>query len=457
MKFAATKKLIKSELPYDLGHVLNHAKRVMGDPLMPCVEDAIRNIWKQHSRKLAQYGWAGQNGKARRARSLEYLTCKAFGSRVISVLLAYPKKGPKISWGKVQELAQSVNPRTNSGEYVQVVDMGKPEGGVRPISIFGKVTRANQSLARDLIIVRHGHSKYEYSRKGRGREKLISEIDNLNRNGGVRALGILDIKNCYPSIKREAVSKVISLSKAIIENTIFISDEVSLIMKDHSVSSHAVRAGLTQGSLSSVVVAGLVIEPCLDSVDVKFAASHIDDITTGHGSLAEAKAKLDTLTDVFEQKYPGSPLFLKYKKAFKIGERSDILGYWARPNPKLNGGGLRFSPSEKALRRLYMKVAIKLLQIPYDEWSQILEVMTYAWAASFQKWGGAPQGREFAQTVFGLMIEEKLWDPHDKVQQLIKIGASQKEVGETAAEFASSIIPECVLVNANGFCDALSK
>lgn len=358
---------------------------------------------------------------------------------------------------KVKELAQSVNPRINPDEYVYVVDMGKPEGGVRPICIFGKVTRANQSLTRDLIIVRHGHSQYEYARKGRGREMLISEINNSNRNGGVRALGILDIKNCYPSIRREAVSEVISLSKAIIENTIFISDEVSLIVNDHSVSYHAVHAGLSQGSLSSVVVAGLVIEPCLDVVDVKFAATHIDDITIGQKSLAEVQATLDTLTDVFEQKYPSSPLFLKYKRAFKIGERSDVLGYWPRPNPVQYGGGLRFSPSEKAIRRFYMKVVIELLQIPYNNWSQKLEDMTIAWAASFPNWGGVKKGQEFAQTVFTVMIEEKCWKLYKKVQNLIKSGVSQKIINVAAANYANSIVPECVLVDANGFCDALSK
>ena len=446
MKTTPTAMLKKAELPYDLGHTLDHARRVLGANFTTAVNSDLRTIVKANLRMLRRYGWAGRNGNIERARSLEYLLANAFGFRIMGVLHGYPKGKHELTWAEVKDLAAQANPRLLANEPAKVFGEPKPEGGVRSITTFGRVQRANQSMARDIIHVRHGQSKYEYARKGRGREALITDINNANRNGGVRALGTLDVKYFFPSINRAMVYEVLHVSKAMIDHTLFVHDHTHVHIYGDFISEHAVRAGLPQGALSSVIVAGKVIEPCLDKVPARFIGSNIDDVTIGDKSVGEVQALLDTLTAALEEQYPGSPLFLKFQHAFKIGSRADILGYWPRPNPVKYGGALRFSPSEKAIRRHYVKVATELLMLPIDEWPAKQERMAYAWAASFKNWGGMMGGREFAQTAFGDVLWPILFELHDPVQTDLKTINDPKAKRRYAAEVAHLLVPECVLV-----------
>ncbi|PZO86728.1 MAG: hypothetical protein DI623_15985 [Sphingomonas sanxanigenens] len=188
MKTAPIAMLPKSALPYDWGHTLNHAVRVMGSPIMPEVRQELRTIWKNVAKQLRRYGHAARFMSKERAEHLEYRLTACFGFRVISVLHSYPKSGEQITFEQVKKLANRTNPHFPSGEKVIVTSMPKADGGKRPIIIFERVARANQSMARDLIHMACGHSRFEYARKRRGREKLMQAINNANKNGGVRAL-----------------------------------------------------------------------------------------------------------------------------------------------------------------------------------------------------------------------------------------------------------------------------
>lgn len=384
---------------------------------------------------------------------MEYRLTACFGFRVISVLHGYPKTGKKITFDQVKKLANRTNPRAPSGEKVNVTTIPKADGGKRPITKFGRVTRASQSMARDLIFMACGHSKFEYARKGRGREKLIEAINNANKNGGVRALGTFDIKDCFLSMGIAAVESVITVSPSIIRNSIFISDDTSIHMHTNLVSEHAVRAGMPQGGLASPIVAGLVIEPCLEKVPAKFRGSYLDDILIGGGCVKEVEAAQNTLSEALESQYPSSPLFEKCHAAFKIGKHEDVLGYWPRPNAPEFGGGLHFSPSNKTIRRFYVKLATCLLRRPYLEWHDIMEEKAYAFAASAKNWSGAKAGREFLITVFVSEIEPQLYVAHQEVLAAIAVGAPDDAVIELAAIRATELVPATVIVNVHGLMD----
>jgi hypothetical protein len=220
IKLSPSSMLPKAYLPYDLGHTLNCARRVLGTLLTPDVEAEIKKIVGETQRQLRRYGHAVRCNFRRRASRLEYKLSTSWGYRVISVLHSYPKYLSPVTFSDIKLIANQVCPRLPGGEKVVVFDLPKPEGGRRPIVKFGKISRANQSMARDMIYVACGHSPYEFARKGYGREKLIDKINNANKNGGVRALGIFDIKNCFPSMGISAAKSVIPLSRRIIQNTI---------------------------------------------------------------------------------------------------------------------------------------------------------------------------------------------------------------------------------------------
>lgn len=453
-KYAATRMLSKSNMPFDMGQAFDHAKRVMGNPLESAVANELRKIVVANQRAMQRYGFAGRQGMCRRAAKLEYMLTQSLGFRILGVIFGYPKKSSTITWDEVKGIAKRANPRIANDETVKVVEKQKAGGGVRPIAIFGNVTRSSQCMAKFLVHARIGHSPYEYSRKGRGRETLISGINNSVRNGGVRALGTLDVKDCFGHIGVEAVVSVVPISEAIIRNSIFIPKHTHINNKTTQISPNAVPARLPQGALSSVIVAGLVLKPCIDAVQARFAGSYIDDITFGDASQSKVQEHINTLIDNLKGQYPSSPLFAKCSEAFNIGERADILGYWARPNPNEFGGGARFSPSEKAIRRFYVRVTAELLQIPYGEWAGWIEEKAYNWAASFKHWRGSLGGREMVQTVFYMNIEPLLVDAHDHVLSAkFKAGKDVEALQELARNYAMSLIPKCVLVNENGFCD----
>ena len=453
MKTAPVAMLRKSALPYDLGHTLNHALRVMGDWFLPEVQQELRTICRNVRKQLRRYAHAVRHLPKERAEQLEYRLTACFGFRVISVLHGFPKSGKQITFDQVKKLANHANPRFPSGEKVIVTAIPKAEGGKRPITKFGQVARANQSMARDLIHMACGHSKFEYARKGRGREKLMEAINNANKNGGTRALGTFDIKDCFGSMGLSAVETVIPISRRIIRNTIYVSDDTHIHMYTDLVSEHAVRAGLSQGALTSPIVAGLVIEPCLEKVSAKFRGSYLDDISIGDGAVSVVETGLNTLAEALKSQYPGSPLFEKCRAAFKIGQHQDVLGYWLRPNSKEYGGGLRFSPSNKAIRRFYVRLTTCLLKRPYLEWGDIMEEKAYAFAASAKNWRGAKGGREFLITVFATLIEPLLEAAHQEVLAAIAAGGSIGNVHELATKLASDLIPTTVIVNADGFMD----
>lgn len=457
MKLPATKKLKKSELPYDLGHILNHAQRVLQAPILDDVKEQIRKIGGAHLDRMAHYGFAGRIGHTEVARKWEYQLCTSFGSRIVAVLIGHPKHAPKLTWEQVKSRANFVNPRVPSLEKVIVTTQPKPEGGERMIQKFGKISRANQSLARDIVTARHGVNKTEYARKGRGRDKLMQGINNANKNGGVRALGTADVENCFPSMRRVMIRRAIRISSAIINNTIFVPDETPIYMEVDHISELAVRNGLSQGSLSSPVVASKVIEACLEPLSARFLGSYSDNIAIGEKSVEEVQATLDALADALKHWHPDAPLFLKYSRSLKIGEHVDFVGNWPRPNSPDFGGGLRFSPSNTSLRRFYVKVATLLLQLPQSAWEAILEEKAYAYAASAKSWSGALGAREFMQSAFIDYLAGSLDDAHQKVLNAIDAGFSKANIQAMARNYASELIPDVVLANEWGLCETVAS
>lgn len=457
MKLPATKKLKKSELPYDLGHILNHAQRVLQAPILDDVKKQIRKVAEAHLERMAYYGFAGRHGHTEAARRWEHKLCTSFGSRIVAVLIGHPKYAPKLTWEQVKSRANFVNPRVPSMEKVIVTTQPKPEGGERMIQKFGRISRANQSLARDIVTARHGVNKTEYARKGRGRDKLMKDINNANKNGGVRALGIADVENCYPTIIREMVRKAITISPAIINNTIFVPDETPIQLEVDNISELAVRTGLPQGSLSSPVVASKVLEAILEPIDARLVGLYSDNITIGEKSVEEAQATLDALADAFKYWHPDAPLFLKYSRALKIGEHADVVGNWPRPNSLDFGGGLRFSPSNRSFRRFYVKVATVLLQLPWSAWEAILEEKAYAYAASTKSWDGKMCGREEMQTAFFDYISPLLDKANEKVLNAVDAGFSKANVQAMARNYVSELIPDVVLANEYGLCETIAS
>lgn len=446
-----TRRLPKREFSWMVGHYLNHAHRVMGSPLPLAVVGEVRKAAKSHINRLRSYGWMGRNGYVQNARSKEYLICRSWGSRILAVLEGYPKHKPKISFEQVKSLANETYPRLPSDEFVAVRDVPKADGGKRPIMLFGPIARANQCVARALIVARVGHSEFEYARRGRGRDAAVRHLCLQHLNDGIRAFGTLDIKNFFPSLTKEAAYSSIPISKSIIDSAIFIHPDTAIALHTDVISEIAVRSGLPQGAKSSVIVAGKIIQPLLNASPAKCKGSYIDDVFIGGSNVAEVDAHLDALASSL-MKHPGSPLFLKCRMSAKTGERTNFLGYWLGPNPIANGGGLKVRPSGKALRRLYVRLAALFIcgniELGDDETEKIVK----NWAASFGLWTHRDVGAGIALLVFEISVAPLLEGARENYSAALKLGCESQLLESLTRKVASELVPPCVLARKSGAC-----
>jgi hypothetical protein len=224
-------------------------------------------------------------------------------------------------------------------------------------------------------------------------------------------------------------------------------------MQTDLISENAVRAGLSQGALSSPIVAGLIMKPCLDKVSATLCCTFLDNVTVGDTTVEKVEAQLDTLAEALLSQHSGSPLFEKVRHAFKIGKHADILGYWPRPNPANFSGGLRFSPSNTAIRRFYCRLMDVLLKLPDQHWDKLIEGKAYAFAASQKNWGGKIAGREFLITAFAASIVPLFDGAHKEVQQAIGDGKPANVIKNLVHGHLKKLMPAAVLANQNGLQD----
>lgn len=448
LKTPRTKRLGSDQFKNLMSDVLSRSHDVLRDVCDPTVKRRIRSFAKRHIRNLERYGFAGRAGAVRAARSLEWHIASSHSARTLALILSYPSRQPKLWFSDLQRRAADVIVWRGLGEPVLIDTVAKADGGHRCIGQMGIVDRAKQELARQLCAARHGESEYEYCRRGSGRDAFVQALVDGAKDGGVRAIGTLDIKDFFPSIRKEAVYEVAKLPRSIINNTIFVSEDTPIVfLQSHHLSENAVRAGLLQGALSSPFVAGKVLEPCLDNVPARLAISYLDNIAIGGAAVCEVQAALKALTASLETQYPGAPLFTKYAKAGKIGKRIDVLGYWLRPNKKADGGGTRTTPSNEAIRRIYLRLATKLLQTDRELWEGLIDQRLTRWANSFGIWMGRTAGSDIAASQFIDMCWSRLAGVQK--QHLEDVGTML--LSEAAAHTAArKVAPKDVLARLRG-------
>lgn len=381
--------------PFDLNDVRIAARKLLGVKLLlPAVEIELRLAvvgYHDRLRSLASAGMAGGRMQHMALRRVE--TSPA--ARLIAFVLANGKRKhiTPMTWAAIKADAVRVNLRKPSSEVVFATERLKRSGGTRWTCSFGPRARAAQCMVGHIISVVAGPSRYEHARKGRGRETAVRDTLHGIDMKGVRWVGLLDVKDFFPSITREMVKEVLSfLPQSIIDSTVFIHDDTEIRLhslyggKDTSCSALAIRKGIPQGSLASPLVAGKVLERHLDKIDARHAVSFVDNVLIGGKTQEEVQAKRTALATSLEG-HPSGSLRLT-GEIYKLGDHTmDYLGYRFRrewPNPERRIG--RATHSERSRRAFYTRLAAKLLLANWRSREATIDKECARWVRSFPQW-----------------------------------------------------------------------
>jgi hypothetical protein len=339
---------------------------------------------------LARKAKRGKNTKQAAARIIG-----SFDARFCAVILGWPKGGKPIRLSAAIEMANRLNPTAPSREVVYVKLLAKPEGGTRPILKFGPERRALQVLAKHVLMAVWGPAKFDFAQRGRGRDRAMDVIvDKTAKKGGARWFLTADIRNCFGSFDREALLKVIPLSKNVIWNCILVPEDTPLIDEygyRTLPSEIAALSGLPQGSLASPYIASKLIEQVLEQLDGVIVLSHADDIIVGTRTQAQAEANMHRLGDLLAD-HPAGPLFMKSHIA-PLGKPIDYLGYRIRRRALQFGGGVRLIPNPKSFARMEARAYAKLLLEPSATREAKADLYAMDWMNSFPRWDRSPAAK----------------------------------------------------------------
>lgn len=386
---------LKFACPFNLNDVRIAARKLLGmRVLMPSVEFELGLAVAGYHDRLGSLDSASMVGGWRQHLALRRVETSP-AARLVAFILANGKGKyvNRMTWGEIKAEAIRVNVRKPSGEVVFATERHKRSGGTRWTCSFGPRSRAAQRMVEHIILAVAGPSRYEHARKGRGRETAIREtLDSIEKKG-VRWFGLLDVKDFFPSITREMVREALNfLPQSIIEATIFIHNDTEMKTnglygdKDTTSSAIAIRKGLPQGSLASILVAGKVLEKHIDKIDPRHAVSHVDNVLIGGATKEEVQTKITALATSFEGHPSGSLRLTGEIK--KLGDHTmDYLGYRfrrERPNPKKRIGRATFS--ERSRCAFYTRLASKLLFADRHCWEEVIDKESSRWARSFPQW-----------------------------------------------------------------------
>lgn len=386
---------LKFACPFDLNDVRIAARKLLGEKvLLPAVEFELRLAVAGYRDRLRSLVSASMVGDGRQHMALRRVETSPAATLVAFILAnGKGKYVNRMTWEAIKAQAVRVNLRKPSGEVVVATERLKRSGGTRWTCSFGPRARAAQRMVEHIIFVVAGPSRYEHARKGRGRETAIREtLDSIEKKG-VRWFGLVDVKDFFPSVTREMVMEVLwFLPLSIIEATIFIHDDTEMKLnalygdKNTNISANAIRKGIPQGSLASVLVAGKVLERHLDKIDARHVVSHVDNVLIGGKTEEEVQTKVTALATSFEGHPSGSLRLTGEVK--KLGDYTmDYLGYrfrreWA--NLKKRVGRATFS--ERSRVAFYTRLASKLLLADCRCQEEEIDKECLRWVRSFPQW-----------------------------------------------------------------------
>lgn len=301
--------------------------------------DSIAKHAEIYDRGLAGLTRAVASGRRRQIRTHQSRLLTSYSSKLVCLVRVLKKKDG-FSLEDIYKVAAALDTRSDCGEVIRCWGEEKSSGhGWRPICSFGPKRAALQLLASDVLEARFGINQMNFLSRNKGAERASDWIVQKADEEEFSLFVLADIKDFYPSVRKEKVSEVTGLPTRVVENTILIRNDTYLSSGgfppyiDFETFVGAVLQGLPQGSRTSQTASSILLASVLKQISsAERAIFHGDDCAFAATSLKEAKAFEKALEGTLAS-HPAGPFRLKHCNVEHINVGFDFLQYRIKRHP----------------------------------------------------------------------------------------------------------------------------
>jgi hypothetical protein len=350
----------------------------------------IRGHSAAYQKHLSHLARTAANASDARARGAANITLQSYSARLSAVIRSTRSEHERsITFAELCTRAASHTPRVAASETVRARMKPKPGGGERPVIDFGPGRRAFQLICSDILTASLPTSQFEFLRRGRGAEKMIQRILGGLESGEFDHVVSVDIRNCFGSIRKEVLYRLLPLPQWAVSTIITIDDQARIELQGPSSASRlaldeAARQGLPQGaSTSGLILSRAILGPMLATTSFADRTYlYGDNIAVVARSWSDGEAILRALCSMLENS-PAGPLTIGEHSIQCARQRLELVKYALLPIPARYGGGIRIIPSPKSRRRFEHRVTARSM-----EGQSIEEINLYSrqWASAFPLW-----------------------------------------------------------------------
>jgi hypothetical protein len=358
---------------------------------------------KQYRRWIKQLRSAQAAGNKKKVQRIVRKLLTAFSPKVCAVARTARLQDAELptTLFYLEERAARLNPFRAVPEPVVLRFRPKHDAGSRPIFSFGWRRRAPAQICFDILDQLLPKYAFDYLDKGKGGvDEAVLRLRRLIDSGSYHFVVVVDIKNCFGSVDKERVAKLLPLPATVVRHVLLLGDEAKVVVKPPKgdtgttpgspgmEADEAARRGLPQGcSTSGMIVRRAVLGPMLAALP--FADRLVlfqDEVAVVVKDMAEAEVVLGTLRSMLSAG-PGGPLPIGRCQVRHVEQGFDFLGYYTRRKPVVWGGELHSHPSARAYRKAEAMAAQRYSKAGQG-WAGVMAVGRYfgRWRASFRLW-----------------------------------------------------------------------
>lgn len=256
-------------------------------------------------------------------------------------------------WGKQYlDLARSridaLDPWLPCSEPISQRRIAKKGGGYRHVNAYGPQMVAKQRAVKR-VLKEAWCSDFQLQRQYCGGQiGLVADLRSTLQANRPSVCAVMDIANCFGSVKREYLFQFLPLPDEVIENTVLaeapdnvaetaegtqrvksktqLLETPSATQPSHKAHQGNGRRGLPQGSACSPIIAYHLLETAIrPTVDAQDCFQWADDILLLGSSVGEIRAKMTALQLALER-HPAGPFLVGRQAIFMMPGDFDYLG-----------------------------------------------------------------------------------------------------------------------------------
>lgn len=208
--------------------------------------------------------------------------------------------------------------------------INKPGGGRREVISFGLENKARQLALKEAIEKQCPESSGQFTRTGR--HKACAALKCALEVGDYKWAFLTDVRDCFGSITETQVADTSPLPRGLMP--MLMQDAHNIVpRRGHNLANrpgiNGGSCGIPQGSSASSIVAELVLEPLLKSVERegRFVGNYADNFVGLAKSRREVSMIQHTLHEAARLQHT-SRLDFHHTEVRRLDHGFDFLGYW---------------------------------------------------------------------------------------------------------------------------------